>query len=167
MKFLYYSYCIGAIIVCNDMSRVYFNTNLKYLYFVNVWKHFLLLIYPLQNSTNFESKISKFFKLSIFVIFCIFDILHLPNPWSKLLMLFYVYVYCVSLSILARKSEIIRSTELLLEAISSNDFESYAYVYNCFYISLLTTLLLIRCISKMIISNVRYEIVFYIIFSTD
>ena len=29
---------------------------------------------------------------------------------------------------LARKSEIIRSTELLLEAISSNDFESYAYV---------------------------------------
>jgi hypothetical protein len=29
---------------------------------------------------------------------------------------------------LARKSEIIRSTELLLEAINNSDFESYAYV---------------------------------------
>ena len=40
--------------------------------------------------------------------------------------------HCISLffSYLARKSEIIRSTELLLEAISCNDFESYAYVYS-------------------------------------
>lgn len=36
--------------------------------------------------------------------------------------------FCLFLSYLARKSEIIRSTELLLDAISSNDFESYAYV---------------------------------------
>ena len=33
----------------------------------------------------------------------------------------------------ARKNDIIRSTELLLEAISSSDFESYAYVAVSFY----------------------------------
>ena len=34
-----------------------------------------------------------------------------------------------SISLLpARKNDIIRSTELLLEAVSSSDFESYAYV---------------------------------------
>ena len=53
---------------------------------------------------------------------------------NSCLKVFCVYFLSLSLSILARKSEIIRSTELLLEAISSNDFESYAYVYNCFYI---------------------------------
>ena len=37
-------------------------------------------------------------------------------------------MYFVFFLYLARKSEIIRSTELLLDAISSNDFESYAYV---------------------------------------
>ena len=42
------------------------------------------------------------------------------NLLSLYLSLFFSY--------LARKSEIIRSTELLLEAISCNDFESYAYV---------------------------------------
>lgn len=50
------------------------------------------------------------------------------NLWSWL-------YFCLFLSYLARKSEIIRSTELLLDAISSNDFESYAYVdivYNSF-----------------------------------
>ena len=36
-------------------------------------------------------------------------------------------ITCICIS-LARKSEIIRSTELLLEAVSSSDFESYAYV---------------------------------------
>ena len=39
-----------------------------------------------------------------------------------------ITVFLSLFSYLARKSEIIRSTELLPDAISSNDFESYAYV---------------------------------------
>ena len=33
----------------------------------------------------------------------------------------------ISYFVIARKTEIIRSTELLLEAINNSDFESYAY----------------------------------------
>lgn len=44
------------------------------------------------------------------------------------IIIFCFFIYPSFLLLAARKQEIIRSTELLLDAISSGDFESYSYV---------------------------------------